>query len=190
MNKQILIVHNLPVLFSILNEIKEIFNFEIHKTDSIKDVINIKNQVSENYLILSSKKDSKFNENNLFVIQKLPVKIFEIIEKINLNFLKINYDVQSNIAIGEYKLNINSREISNDAVKLKLTEREIEIILFLNNSKLPQSIESLQKKVWGHNLELETHTVETHIYRLRKKINRTFKNDKFILSTKEGYKIL
>ena len=109
MNKQILIVHNLPVLFSILNEIKEIFNFEIHKTDNIKDVLNIKNKVSQNYLILSSKKDIKFNENNLFVIQKLPVKIFEIIEKINLNFLKINYDVQSNISIGDYTLNINSR---------------------------------------------------------------------------------
>ncbi len=190
MNKQILIIHNLPVLFSILNEIKENFSFEIHETKIIKDVVDIKNKLSENYLILSLEKDSNFNESNLILIQKLPVKIFEIVEKINLNFLKINYDVQSNISIGDYTLNINSREISNDVAKLKLTEREIEIILYLKNSKLPQSIENLQKKVWGHNLELETHTVETHIYRLRKKINRTFKNDKFILSTKEGYKIL
>ena len=60
--------------------------------------------------------------------------------------------------------------IKKNDENLKLTEREIEIILFLQNSKEPQSIENLQKKVWGHNSDLETHTVETHIYRLRKKL--------------------
>ena len=73
---------------------------------------------------------------------------------------------------------------------MKLTEREIEIILFLQNSKTPQNIENMQKKVWGHNSTLETHTVETHIYRLRKKIIEKFKDSKFISSTKAGYKIL
>ncbi len=73
--------------------------------------------------------------------------------------------------------------------KLKLTEREIEIILYLKNSKESQPIDKLQKEVWGHNNELETHTVETHIYRLRKKISETFENNDFILSTKDGYKL-
>ena len=72
---------------------------------------------------------------------------------------------------------------------MKLTEREIQIIIFLNNSKGPQNIENLQRKVWGHNSTLETHTVETHIYRLRKKIKETFNDDNFLLSRKDGYTI-
>ena len=69
-------------------------------------------------------------------------------------------------------------------------QREVEIIIFLRDSMIPQNIENLQKKVWGHNSNLETHTVETHIYRLRKKIIEKFKDSNFISSTKEGYKIL
>ena len=80
--------------------------------------------------------------------------------------------------------------IKSNKENLKLTEREIEIILFLQNSKTPQKIENLQRKVWGHNSNLETHTVETHIYRLRKKIIDKFKDSNFINSTKTGYKIL
>ena len=79
--------------------------------------------------------------------------------------------------------------IKKNDENLKLTEREIEIILFLQNSKEPQSIENLQRKVWGHNSDLETHTVETHIYRLRKKVSDKFKDNSFINSTKTGYKI-
>ena len=72
---------------------------------------------------------------------------------------------------------------------MKLTEREIDIILHLDKSKNGQKIENLQKEVWGHGAELETHTVETHIYRLRKKIKETFNDDNFIISTEEGYKL-
>ena len=77
----------------------------------------------------------------------------------------------------------------NKEKSLKLTEKEADIIVFLNNSKESQSIENLQNKVWGHVSDLETHTVETHIYRLRKKLMDVFDGDKFIISTKEGYKI-
>ena len=72
---------------------------------------------------------------------------------------------------------------------LKLTEREIDIILYLNQSSNSQTIENLQKEVWGHGVTLETHTVETHIYRLRKKINEAFNNSEFIISTEDGYKL-
>ena len=72
---------------------------------------------------------------------------------------------------------------------LKLTEREIEIILFLNSKDKPQSIDVLQKEVWGYSENLETHTVETHVYRLRKKINETFEDSNFLVSSKDGYKI-
>ena len=70
-----------------------------------------------------------------------------------------------------------------------MTEREIDIILFLNEKKQPQSVNELQKKVWGYSFDLETHTVETHIYRLRKKIKDKFEDEKFIISHDKGYLI-
>ena len=71
--------------------------------------------------------------------------------------------------------------------ELKLTQREIEVILFLRKNKQPINVNTLQKEVWGYSEDLETHTVETHIYRLRKKINSNFSDDKFILNHKNGY---
>ena len=103
--------------------------------------------------------------------------------------IKQNYNNQSEIKINRYKLDLNSRELFNKTKRLKLTERESEIILFLKKTNKNQSIESLQKEVWGHNSNLETHTVETHIYRLRKKISEIFEDDNFIISSKQGYKI-
>ena len=119
----------------------------------------------------------------------MPESIYSIIEKINVSLLKQKYSEQSDIIIGKYSIDINSRSIKNTNETLKLTQREIQIILFLKQSKSPQNIESLQKKVWGHNSNLETHTVETHIYRLRKKISEKFKDNNFINSTKKGYTI-
>ena len=86
-------------------------------------------------------------------------------------------------------MDLNSRIISKDKNKLKLTEREMEIIIFLNESKIAQKIIDLQNKVWGYSSELETHTVETHVYRLRKKISDSFNDEQFLISTDEGYLI-
>ena len=86
-----------------------------------------------------------------------------------------------------YNLNLNSRQISKKSVKLNLTEREGNLIIFLNKSTSPVSVDTLQKEVWEYGSELETHTVETHIYRLRKKIKEKFNDNNFIVSTKEGY---
>ena len=84
-------------------------------------------------------------------------------------------------------MDLNSRTISIENKSLKLTEREMEIILFLNDCKTPQKINDLQNKVWSYSSELETHTVETHIYRLRKKISNSFQDEHFIISTDNGY---
>ena len=73
--------------------------------------------------------------------------------------------------------------------KLKLTEKEISSIIYLFKAAKPVSIEELQSEVWGYQPQLETHTVETHIYRLRKKIFKSFKDNTFILSKKNGYEI-
>ena len=73
--------------------------------------------------------------------------------------------------------------------KLKLTEKEVKIIIYLSKSADSVSISKLQKDIWGYNNDLETHTVETHVHRLRKKISNTFSDEQFIISTKNGYKI-
>ena len=74
-------------------------------------------------------------------------------------------------------------------IKLKLTEKEINSIIYLNSAEKSVNIQELQSKVWGYQSELETHTVETHIYRLRKKISKVFDDENFIISNKDGYKI-
>ena len=91
--------------------------------------------------------------------------------------------------MGNYRFNINSREMFLKENKLKLTEKEISSIIYLFKSDKPISIQELQTKVWGYQSQLETHTVETHIYRLRKKILKVFKDETFILSKKDGYEI-
>ena len=84
--------------------------------------------------------------------------------------------------MNDYVVDINERKIIKNNNELKLTEREIEIILFLNKKETPQNVDSLQTQIWKQKKELETHTVETHIYRLRKKINEKFNDNNFIKS--------
>ena len=112
-----------------------------------------------------------------------------MVEKINIEILKNNFQNQSEIKIGKYNLNLNSRVMSLKDKILKLTEKESNIILYLYRNKKPISINQLQDQVWGYQSDLETHTVETHIYRLRKKIYNKFFDESFIISEKNGYKI-
>ena len=190
MFKQSIIIYNIPILFNILNEIKENIKFNLYNFSSIDELNNINKKKFGNYLIVTKKNILIKNYKNTLIINKFPIKISELIEKININLIKQNYNNQSEINIGKYKININSRKINFNNFNLKLTEREINLILYLYNSKESQTVENLQKKVWMHNSSLETHTVETHIYRLRKKINDIFGDKNFILSNKNGYKIL
>ena len=140
-----------------------------------------------NYLIVCKKK--KNNLKNQIIFNDFPIKFSKLIERINIEFLKQKFNTQSNVNIGLYKIDINARFMSFNNVKLKLTEKEINTLIYLLNKKVPTSIEELQKEVWGYNSELETHTVETHIHRLRKKIKKKFDEDNLIISSKNGYKI-
>ena len=88
-----------------------------------------------------------------------------------------------------YEYQNNSRELKKGKTSLKLTERETDMILFLNKSKKPVNVETLEKEIWQHSSELETHTVETHIYRLRKKILNVFGDENFIFNNNKGYSI-
>ena len=179
MNNQTLVIYDFIILYEILSEFEEYINFKIINLEKISDFDFNK---QDNYLIISNKKINKV-KNQIELID-FPINITKLIETINVNFLKKKYSQQSEIELGIYKLNLNSRKIFNGEKSLNLTEREANIVIFLNNSKKPVKISKLQTEVWGHNSKLETHTVETHIYRLRKKINNIFEDNNFIKSSK------
>ena len=186
MNYQKLIIYDYRELFIILNEIKKDLNFEIIEIykDNLSNLLIEKNESS---LIVTQKKISKLHQQ--IIVNNLPIKISKLMEKFNIEFLKKKFNQQSEINIGDYKINLNSRELLSIKDKIKLTEKESTIILYLSKSNKPISIEELQSKVWGYQSELETHTVETHIYRLRKKIFKFFNDENFIISKKNGYQI-
>ena len=183
MIKKTLFVYNSLDLFKILCEIKKNLHFEIRYIDN-KDFKKINFEEYKNYLIISTNLDEKMN--NIVIIDDLPKKITKLIEIINLNFLKIQFKNQSEHKIGKYTLDLNSRNIYFKDKSLNLTEKESDLILFINSSK-KVSLKKIQKIVWGYSSDLETHTVETHIYRLRKKMLEIFKDYEFIKHDNDGY---
>ena len=198
MSKQSVNIVEFSNLYNILHEIKDLFIFHMNSyknsnhflQDIESNIIDHDNSI----IIVNNKKhelfsNNKINNRNILIIDEFPLKIERLIDKINTHLIKEKYNFQSKLNIKNYVLNLNSRIISNKECKLKLTEREIDIILFLKKKGIPQSIISLQNEVWGYSDTLETHTVETHIYRLRKKIKDKFKDDKFINSHNDGYLI-
>ena len=191
MNKQSIIIYNFDILFNILNEVKENLKFNLIKLNNENEILNLEVNKYGNYLILTNKdqtfKSKKISSNKILSLDNSPIKIEKLIDLLNINLLKQKYNNQSEIILNKYKIDLNSRKIFNEEKYLKLTEKEIEIILFLNNHNKPQNIQSLQKDVWGYISDLDTHTVETHIYRLRKKIKESFNDESFIISSKEGY---
>jgi len=197
MFKQSVSIIECSKLYNILYEIKQIFSFNIYNYHSLKDFIyKIEDNNIEciNSLIIVDKNDNKLlshkkiNRNNILFCDKFPIRIEKFLDRINTQLIQKKYNFQSNVKIKKYFLNLNSRIISFEKKELKLTEREIDIILFLNNNN-EQSVKKLQNEVWRYSLGLETHTVETHIYRLRRKIKDKFNDENFILSYDDGYKI-
>ena len=186
MNNQNLIVYRFNLLYQILKELEEDIHFRIIEISDEKSLTNqIKNL--NNYLIITKKQILKLN--NQFILSQLPIKIFKMIEKLNIEFLKQQFVEQSQVIINNYTIDINAREMFSKNVKLKLTEKEINTIIYLSKANKPISIDELQTKVWDYHSDIETHTVETHIYRLRKKISKNFLDDNFIISRNNGYQI-
>ena len=186
MSIQNLIIYKFSSLYHILEEIGLDLNFNIIFVDNEN---SLNEQVSNfnSYLVISNKKN--LNISNQFVLDKVPINIFKLVEKINIEFLKIQFSSQSEVKVNNYIINLNSREMLINNKKLKLTEKEINTIIYLSKSNKPVTINELQEKVWSYQSDMETHTVETHIYRLRKKILNTFNDNEFIISKKNGYQI-
>ena len=185
MNSRILIIYEYQILYQVFNEISESLNFEIIQSNE-KDLKEFNFDQKNNYLIISEKKIE--GVKNSLILDNLPIKFEKLIEIINIKFLKNKFLDQSHIKIGKYNLDLNSRKISFGNKSLNLTERETNLIIFIKDKK-NVTIKELQKMVWDYSPDLDTHTVETHIYRLRKKMKETFGNESFILNTSNGYSI-
>jgi DNA-binding response OmpR family regulator len=180
-----LIIFRYKELFNILEEIKENFEFKLEFYEKEKELENLENNNLSDYLVITKKKLSNLKKQ--IIIDKSPININDLIQTLNINFLKSKFIEQSKIDLGRYNLDLNSRILNQNEKELELTEKESSILIFLKQSKDPVKIDQLQEKVWGYNSELETHTVETHVYRLRKKINDKFYDNEFIISDKKGY---
>ena len=189
---QNIFIINYNSLYEILDEIKDNLSFKITKYESENDFANTSNLNIKNCLFISKSYEKlllnkNLNEKNFLNLNNLPLQLNKLIELINIQLIKLRFNHQSKIHIKGYELNLNSKFFSKKNLSLKLTEKEIEIILFLNETKLKHDVLDLQKNIWGYSSEMETHTVETHIYRLRKKISTKFKDENLILSHPNGY---
>ena len=196
MTKQIVNIVQLNELYNILSENENILSFKVKNYPTneglIQNLKNDKKYLNNSTFVISNSnnvllKDIEIDKKNILIIENFPIEFNKLIELINVHLIKQKYNFQSKLSINDYNIDLNSRTINKQNKKLKLTERELDIIMFLKNHKTPQKIEILQSQIWKYSSNLETHTVETHVYRLRKKIKETFNDDNFIISKEDGY---
>ena len=190
--KQNLFIINFNSLYEILDQIKENLPFNIENYISDKDFlekpdIDLKNSVIISKINKKLLSDKGIDDKNFLDLNLFPIPLNKLVELINIQLMKLRFNHQSKINIKDYELNLNSKFISKGDLSLRLTEKEIEIILYLNETETKHDVADLQKNIWGYSEDMETHTVETHIYRLRKKIDDKFKDTNFILSHKNVY---
>ena len=159
--------------------------------DNLK-VKEVKNYLLQNepiILFLNHKNYLKGNDLKLLdfhVSLELPIEILSFKEILNILITKYSFFKKSKIIVNNYEIDSNERSISKQKIKVKLTEKELELILALNdNNGLNKSF--LLKNIWKHSLDLETHAFETHLHRLRKKINKYFKDKNFIIEKNSLY---
>ena len=192
MIKQNIFIINYNSLYESLNEIKDNLSFNVENYVSEDDLIENSSLDLKNSLIISKWKkkllsNKKINDKNFLDLSLFPISLNKLVELINIQLIKLKFNHQSKFNIKNYELNLNSKFISKSDLNLKLTEKEIGIILYLNESNNDHQVHDLQKNIWGYSADMETHTVETHIYRLRKKIADKFNDENFILSGQNGY---
>ena len=192
MIRQNVFIINFNSLYEILDEIKENLSFKIIKYKNEDDFIKNSDLKSTSSLIISKNNEKlalnkNIKDKNLLSFTDYPTPLNKLLELINIQLIKLKFNYQSKINIKNYEINLNSKFFSKDNLSIKLTEKEIEIILYLNKKKHTHGVADLQKNIWGYSSDMETHTVETHIYRLRKKISNKFNDKNFILSHQNGY---
>jgi DNA-binding response OmpR family regulator len=174
-----------------LNHNNKKISVKILFADNFK-IREVKNYLLENVpIILFLKHKDYIKKNNLKLLDfqvslELPVEILSFKEILNILITKYNFFKKSKIIIQDYEIDSNERSITKQKVKVRLTEKELELILALNNNNgLNKSF--LLKNIWKHSLDLDTHAFETHLHRLRKKINKYFKDKNFIVEKNSLY---
>ena len=157
----------------------------IYKKKLEKEKIDFLNKLEKIIVQISERETEPFS--NRFSIIKLPVKLDDINSIISNLDVKRKFSINSSIKIKDYTLNINDRKISRNDAFIKITEKEIELIKILLNNKIPVKKDKILNSVWKYSKDADTHTVETHIYRLRKKMKDKFNEQNFIINKKDGY---
>ena len=208
MNNIHLYIYGSKVFLNIINELNLGYNLSTEEVNFNKKnnpefivrvifpeelkLIGVKKYFKENIPTIFFLKDKSYLlKNKLSLLNfhqnlSLPVDILSFREILNILITKYSFFKKSKITINNYEIDSNQRIIKREGTKVKLTEKELELILFLNNhSGLEKSL--LLKKIWNHNSELETHAFETHLHRLRKKIEKFFKDKKFITEKNSLY---
>jgi len=186
---------NFNSLYEILDEIKENLFFKIIKLENENSIKNNSDLDIINALIISKTShdlllNKDISDKNILNFNSFPIPLNKLLELINIKLMKLKFSYQAKININDYELNLNSKFLFKNGVNLKLTEKETEIILYLHETKKNRDVADLKKNIWRYSLGIETHTVETHIYRLRKKILKNFDDKNFIVSQKDGYQII
>ena len=155
----------------------------------VKEVKNLLLQNEPIILFLNQKDYIKKNNLNLLdfhVGLELPIEILSLKEILNILIIKYNFFKKSKIIIKDYEIDSNERSIIKNKIKVKLTEKELELILVLNKKNgLNKSF--LLKNIWKHSIDLDTHAFETHLHRLRKKMNKYFNDKNFIIEKNSLY---
>jgi DNA-binding response OmpR family regulator len=208
MNNIHLYIYGSKVFLNIINDLNLGYNLSteevnLNKKNNLEFIVRIifpeelklteaKKYFTENIPTIFFLKDKSYLlKNKLSLLNfhqnlSLPVDILSFREILNILITKYSFFKKSKITINNYEIDSNQRIITREGTKVKLTEKELELILFLNNhSGLDKSL--LLKKIWNHNSELETHAFETHLHRLRKKIERFFNDKKFIIEKNSLY---
>ena len=189
-----------------LEEVKSFFTFQMSIIDP-----NFKNYQNSNFdaiiidhemlnkipeslmslpkILINNKKNFKSINSQAKIIFKLPLNIIKFNKEIIELCKKNEFQKNSLIKIKDYILDKNERSLKKNEKILKITEKEIDFICMLKNSKLPLSKKYILEKIWLYSPGTETHTIETHIYRLRNKVNKIFEDQNFIKNTKFGYSL-
>ena len=169
------------------------FSVRIIFAETLK-LVEIKKYTAENVPTIFLLKDKNFlKKNNLRLLDFhvslfFPVEILSLNEILNILITKYSFFKKSKIVINGYEIDSNQRVITRNNIKIKLTEKELNLILTLNKNN-GQDRSFLLKNIWNHNSELESHDFETHLHRLRKKINKFFHDKKFIIEKNSLYYI-
>ena len=192
-------------LIKSLEEVKSFLGFKLHKINDIAELYDVKYDV----LVIDTENKKKLSLDKVTIPKILVAKnkekidsklSYNLVVTFPINLLKFNqtvidfsqkykFDKNSLIEIKNYILDKNERTLSKNEKKIKITEKEIDFIEILFSSKKPLNKNFILENVWKYSKGTDTHTVETHIYRLRQKIKNYFNDENFIKNTKQGYSL-